>query len=90
MEIHFQKNSKLYYFLITVIIKLCATHWLERRGEAGCGAPLTAQQLGGGWLDHTRPPLAGRCMTRLLSGPGGGVVWLGGEPLLAALLGCWM
>lgn len=61
-----------------------------RRGEAECGAPLTVQQLEGGWLDHTRPPQAGRCRTRLLSGLGGVVAWLGGGPLLAALLGCLM
>lgn len=70
--------------------KLYVAHSLERQGEAGYGAPLAAQQLGGGWSDHTRPPLAGRCRTRLLSEPVCGVAWIGGEPLLVALLGCWM
>lgn len=77
-------------YLINFIFKVCATYWQERLGEAECGAPLAAQQLGGGWSDHTRPPLAGRCMTRQLSGPGGVVAWLAEEPQLAVLLGCWM
>lgn len=70
--------------------QVCATYWQERLGVAECGAPSAAQQLGGGWSDHTRPPLAGRCMTRLLSGPGGVVAWLAVEPQLAVPLGCWM
>lgn len=79
-----QSSNKLGHF------KLATTHWLKKRGEAGCEPPLTAQQKGDEWSDHTRPPLARRCMTMLLNVPGGEVVWLEGVPLLAALLGCWM
>ncbi len=43
------KKNKHRIILLVFIIKYDATHWLERRGVAGCGAPSAAQQRGDGW-----------------------------------------